>query len=183
MNISILSSVQMLLIQFNLPLKKIIPFFVRENKEKMMEIGKDLAGENTYSSRGKISIRSIWDEALRLGFKLVDVYYRELTDKKDLSKTFYTVYFMFGRGNDATVSEDVKKNHDAARTMLFNLSKGSIWRMKAFLNPLIVEGSEIAGKKAVSMVCSWGSKVVMKPGGGLEKGSVPDEYINLKPAA
>jgi len=184
MNITISSSVQMFLLQFNFYNNNLIPSFVRQEKREKVEIGMGMNGKIINDPKEGVSATNFSEQILGSGFRLCDIYWRK-NQEPGRSFSSNSLYFLFMRGS-SVISENLKDNSGKAQSLLYSFTKGIIWRAKAFLNPFIKDGVEVPGKQAIVLVCSGrrplveNNQRVMVPSVGGEKILLkPKEYLDL----
>jgi hypothetical protein len=83
-----------------------------------------------------------------VGFVLTGVFFQERIDAKDPARkrTYWMVRFIFARSEDVKISEEFAVVQDDARIEFQKMCEDAMWRVRAFSNPVFVDGVEVSGR-------------------------------------
>lgn len=182
---------RVVIMQFSFSNPNVIPSAIKrldkETIEERVERKSHSTGIMVIEPTEKCCVEEFIDELEKIGFQLVDSFYKERMSPG--KSNYHMIRFIFWRNDFAEPSEEFKKVFGVVRESLKTICQEALWRVRAFDNPFYKDGEEIKGQRAISinlearnpLFLPDGSQVVAweKDGAGRRIGTAP---VPIQPA-
>ncbi len=149
------SAVRLICVQFDFSNPEVVPVCVRKLPQettneslKRMSIAN---GELVINPIENVSLVDFPGELESNGYEIVDALYQPRVNPKNHKQTYHMVRFVFARSEYVQSNEEFGQRRSTIRQALRTMCKQAMWCVRAFLNPLFVEGNEAYGENAVSI--------------------------------
>lgn len=138
-----------------------VPLALRKLNCKGSETGVESKDRKETPVNGKMFISPVEkcfigefpDSLIPHGYSLVDAFFQARVDAKDPTgrRKYYMVRFLFAQERFAEPSEEFLRVRDLMLAALREMCASAYWRVRAFSNPVYINGLEIYGQRAMSI--------------------------------
>lgn len=155
--ISLNGSVRLVALQFSFSNPRAIPQAVRcsetETPDERNERKSHSSGVLVIEPTNNCSLVEFLEKLEAVGYEMVDAFYKERIDAKDLrgKRRYHMVRFLFARHEFVDLSDEFKKVRENIRTALSEMCRVAMWRVRVFSNPFYEDSEEIPNQHAVSI--------------------------------
>ena len=146
--------VRLVAVQFSFSNSNMIPVSVKhlekENTEERTKRKGYSRGVRVIEPTMKCSLEGFVEDLKKAGYEMVDAFYKERINPK-CRKTYHMIHFLFARREFVDISDEFIKAREGIYSELHSICKSTMWRVRAFSNPLYEKGKEVHGQHSVSI--------------------------------
>ena len=150
-------NIRLVSLQFSFSNPGVIPASVkrleRETADEMIKRKSQKTGILVIQPVENVSLVEFLHDLEKVGFEMVDAFYKERIDRKDPrgNRTYHMVRFLFARHEFVNISDVFKKAQRVVRDELKSICEVAMWRVRVFSNPFYKNGEQIPNQRALSI--------------------------------